>query len=150
MFIWTAVSRVNLHSRNMGSLSFSPHMQEAIRDTQINSPHLFVSKKVHVPLESNQEDILSNPRNRLRAQVSSYHADIDEPHAVIDTGCQRSAIGRSTLDYIQSCLPNDLKIKIRSTAISICRHWWRDSYQGGSTFASLFWPQTRYDPCCSP
>eukprot|EP00435_Cladocopium_sp_Y103_P008670 s753_g2.t1 len=46
--------------------------------------------------------------------VEAYHYCASESFAVIDTGCQRSAIGRRTLENIASRLPAGLSIKFAS------------------------------------
>eukprot|EP00435_Cladocopium_sp_Y103_P058091 s251_g20.t1 len=50
------------------------------------------------------------PDNPMQ-QFETFHYCTDDSYAVIDTGCQRSAIGQRTLDNIAARLPADLSIK---------------------------------------
>jgi hypothetical protein len=45
--------------------------------------------------------------------VPSFHASVLPPRTVIDTGCQRSAIGRRTLEKLAQQLPPELAIKFQ-------------------------------------
>eukprot|EP00435_Cladocopium_sp_Y103_P035426 s3103_g9.t1 len=47
----------------------------------------------------------------LKQPIEAFHYCTKESNAVVDTGCQRSAIGRSTLENISSRLPPELHVK---------------------------------------
>ena len=113
MVLWTTDVKVNNNSRTMGFGNFSPDMQKAIRHVCRVFPAGFAaSDRSHAqPLESqhsvdNAADVASREQ-----PFATYHYCTRESYAVIDTGCQRSAIGRNTLDNIASRLPAELPIK---------------------------------------
>ena len=113
MVLWTTDVMVNNSSRTMGFGNFSPDMQKAIRHVCRVFPAGFAaSDRSHAqPLESQHSvDNAADVENRAQP-FATYHYCTRESYAVIDTGCQRSAIGRNTLDNIASRLPAELPIK---------------------------------------
>ena len=113
MVLWTTDVTVNNTRRIMGFGNFSPDMQKAIRHIRRVFPARFAAsdRSYAQPLESqhsvdNAADVASREQ-----PFATYHYCTRESYAVIDTGCQRSAIGRNTLDNIASRLPAELPIK---------------------------------------
>jgi hypothetical protein len=90
------------------------NMKNAIRQALHEFPSGFSrSHEVSRPLESKScDDAVVNEHDSLA--IPSFAACVDPPCAVIDTGCQRSAIGRNTLDRIANSLPPGLSIKYQS------------------------------------
>jgi len=46
--------------------------------------------------------------------VQSFSISHDEAYALVDTGCQRTAVGRNTLTKIMRCMPSDLQVKFET------------------------------------
>ena len=112
MVMWTAEVQVNSLSRTIGLSKFSPNMQKAIRRVMLVFPSGFaVSQNRAQPLESRDSLGHADVTNRDLQQFETFHYCTHESYAVIDTGCQRTAIGRNTLNNIASRLPADLSIK---------------------------------------
>ena len=112
MVMWTAGVQVNSLSRTIGLSKFSPNMQKAIRRVMLVFPSGFaVSQNRAQPLESRDSLGHADVTNRDLQQFETFHYCTHESYAVIDTGCQRTAIGRNTLNNIASRLPADLSIK---------------------------------------
>ena len=63
------------------------------------------------PLESRDSSSCAAVTNSDLQQFEAFHYCTQESYAVIDTGCQRTAIGRRTLNKIASRLPVGLAIK---------------------------------------
>ena len=113
MVLWTTDVMVNNSSRTMGFGNFSPDMQKAIRHVCRVFPAGFAAsdRSYAQPLESQHSvDDAADVASREQP-FATYHYCTRESYAVIDTGCQRSAIGRNTLDNIASRLPAELPIK---------------------------------------
>ena len=117
-----AVWNVDVHglsvSRVIGSKQFSPHMRHVVRQVLHRFPKGFVQRKPHTPLVSKAKHIepsgaqsLDSSAKSIGRVVESFPAVVDEGYAVMDTGCQRSAIGLNTLQQLQKFLPSELPIK---------------------------------------
>ena len=105
-------------SRVVGSQKFSPQMRQAVRQVLHRYPNGFVPRSHHTPLVSKAPT--GEPFNAQNSDRSastnnviteSFSATVEEGYAVMDTGCQRSAIGLNTLHQLQKFLPSDLPIK---------------------------------------
>eukprot|EP00435_Cladocopium_sp_Y103_P026844 s2890_g6.t1 len=81
-------------------------------------PSGFVKSTLHTPLVSkachNEPCDAQNmdcPANSQHVITESFPAVLEEGYAIMDTGCQRSAIGLNTLQRLQQLLPKELSVK---------------------------------------
>ena len=114
MTVWTAEVNNHCFSRVMGLDNFHTNdMKHAIRQVLHRLPRGFSrSAPVSQPLESEVcSKVVVNKHDNVA--ISSLHANVLTPCAVIDTGCQRSAIGRNTLNHIMKQMPPELAIKFQ-------------------------------------
>jgi hypothetical protein len=65
----------------------------------------------------------------MKQPFEAFHYCTRESYAVVDTGCQRSAVGKRTLEHIISRLPSGLNVKFDNQKF-------RFSGIGGETVAS--------------
>eukprot|EP00435_Cladocopium_sp_Y103_P073668 s52_g44.t1 len=88
-------------------------MKHAIRHVLQKFPEGFSrSPSVSQPLESESYPKMVVTEHDHSA-IPSFSANVETPCAVSDTGCQRSAIGRSTLNRIAQHLPPGLSIRFQ-------------------------------------
>eukprot|EP00435_Cladocopium_sp_Y103_P033954 s639_g8.t1 len=89
-------------------------MRNAVRQALYTCPNGFSrNPSVQQPLESESCPSAVVKEHDSQA-IPSFPAIVDSPCAVIDTGCQRSAVGRNTLERIAKNLPPGLSIKFQS------------------------------------
>ena len=106
---------MNNFSRTTGFQSFSPGMKQVIRHVMQVFPEGFATvSNSSQPLESSSVQPVAVMNANGMQPVEAYHYCTSESFAVIDTGCQRSAIGRRTLENISARLPDGLSIKFVS------------------------------------
>eukprot|EP00435_Cladocopium_sp_Y103_P039817 s170_g10.t1 len=88
-------------------------MKKAIRQVLHEFPAGFSRKPTaSQPLESdNYPRFVVNEHDKMA--IPSFNASVETPCAVIDTGCQRSAIGRNTLNRLIQHLPTGLSIRFQ-------------------------------------
>ena len=82
--------------------------------------------------------------------VQSFSISHDEAYALVDTGCQRTAVGRNTLTKIMRCMPSDLQVKFETKDSVSPRSWMRNSHNQSCAGSSLLWQYTRRHPCSNP
>lgn len=70
------------------------------------SPQLYAIYRTHAQTPESSKDILSNHVAKETGLVPGSSVE-----AVLDTGCQRSAIGSRTLSCIANALPEGLHIQ---------------------------------------
>lgn len=98
-------------------------MRRVIRQVQHDAPQFFQTVDSQ-PLESRETPVATTVQSvHLTEQVSFGM------HAIVDTGCQRTAIGRNTLHRIAAGLPKELPIKY-------AKHRFRFSGIGGETITT--------------
>eukprot|EP00435_Cladocopium_sp_Y103_P038998 s1685_g10.t1 len=103
---------VNSLSRTIGFEKFSPNMQRVIRHVMRVFPSGFASHENRAqPLESRNSSGHAAVNDCAVQHFETFHYCTHESYAVVDTGCQKSAIGRRTLENIASRLPSELSIK---------------------------------------
>ena len=115
MTAWTAEVNQVCFSRVMGLERYQTiEMKHAIRQALHKCPKGFSrSPSVQKPLESESyPKVVVNEHDNVA--IPSFSASVNPPCAVIDTGCQRSAIGRNTLENISKQLPPELTIRFQS------------------------------------
>ena len=114
MTAWTAEVKPVYFSRVMGLHKYSTQeMKNAIRHVLHAFPKGFSrSSTVSQPLGSEQSSKVVVQEHDDKA-IPSFPAAVLPPCAVIDTGCQRSAIGRKTLNHLAKHLPPELDIRFR-------------------------------------
>lgn len=107
---WNIYSIVKAVDRGVGLMNFSPSMQCAILLTHksISRQEHPVECADHTPLKSCDSDFV-RATEPIQGSYGNYHACNTEIYAVVDTGCQRSAIGRNTLNKISMHLPSLLR-----------------------------------------
>ena len=112
MSIWMADDLGRINSIGIGLSRFSPAFQKAMLQVQLAQPSVVSSR---TPLESKNHDILSTI-TPVFSVISSASPSIElsEPFSVsvVDTGCQRTAIGIKALQAIAQQLPTGLSIKL--------------------------------------
>ena len=117
MFVWSTEEVVKPISKIMGYQFNSPEMKQAVRHVM----HRYASggcqtlqQKPSEPLEASRapqtkvSDAMAIGPGSTVQNFSMYH---DGNYAVVDTGCQRSAVGINTLKRLMQCLPNELQVK---------------------------------------
>ena len=115
MTVWTTEVNQVCFSRVMGLDKYHTNeMKHAIRQALHKCPKGFSrSPSVQKPLESGSyPKFVVNEHDNMA--IPSFSANVNPPCAVIDTGCQRSAIGRNTLENISKQLPPELAIRFQS------------------------------------
>ena len=119
--------------------SFSPVFRTALKQV-IGRCHKVDS--LHIPLESKHDSILPLTKSLFSltsSSDSSTECDAATAVTVVDTGCQRTAIGTKALQVIAQQLPTGLSIKIekQSFSFSWCRRG--SHYHTCSSYPSLLW-----------
>ena len=96
----------------MGSHSFSPDMQRAINHVRRVFPGGFATacNRSTQPLKSTKSCGIAAV-DSMKQPFEAFHYCTRESYAVVDTGCQRSAVGKRTLEHIISRLPSGLNVK---------------------------------------
>lgn len=112
MNLWTT-SSVDVHcSAIMGLTKFSTSMRKAILHVQLTKPECIMSPKRECqPLESKTMRTDESTARFNSAPFEVLTCCAQESYAVVDTGCQRTAIGVQTLQNIISRLPPELNVK---------------------------------------
>ena len=115
----------------MGFKHFSPQMYRAISYVRRVFPGGFAQPVSDAqPLESRNHSGNAAVVDSPVPTVETFHYCTEHAYAVVDTGCQRSAIGRSTLENIVKKLPEELSIKY-------VKQKFRFSGIGGETVTNL-------------
>ena len=97
---------------------------------------------LHIPLESKHDSILPLTKSLFSltsSSDSSTECDAATAVTVVDTGCQRTAIGTKALQVIAQQLPTGLSIKIEKQSFRFRGVGGGSHYHTCSSYPSLLW-----------